>query len=92
MKEYDEVRNALTGQSDDYNIVCFLDDEYFKGNCKLIAVDLNISAHQQIVFQGKTGQNWKLYTILEKSKKQYNHFAKKQKKFFRKYKWLNTIN
>ena len=57
MKEYDEVRNALTGQSDDYNIVCFLDDEYFKGNCKLIAVDLNTSANQQIVFQGKTGQN-----------------------------------
>ena len=65
-------------QAYDYTTGCLLDYAYFKGNNRLIAVDLSKQktsgadprASQQIVFQGVTGaDNAKIrqYTILEKS-------------------------
>ena len=80
VKQHDEVRKVSTGQGDDYATGCLLDYVYFKGNYKLIAVDLSkqkaldadTRAIQQIVFQGVVGgddgTNIRLYTILEKSK------------------------
>ena len=64
----------LTGQGDDYATGCLLDYAYFKDNYRLIALDLNkqkaldadLRAIQQIVFQGKDEQKTRLYTILEK--------------------------
>ena len=76
IKQYDEVRKVSTGQGDDYTAGCLLDYAYFKINYRLIVVDLSKRkaldadprAIQQIVFQGKTKQKTRQYTILEKSK------------------------
>ena len=88
IKQYDEVRKVSKRYGDDYllNIYwiltgCLLDYANFKDHCKLIAVDLSkqkaldadLRAIQQIVFQGVVGgaNNTKirLYAILEQSKK-----------------------
>ena len=76
IKQYDEVRKVSTGQGDDYTAGCLLDYAYFKINYRLIVVDLSKRkaldadprAIQQIVFQGKTKQKTRQYTIREKSK------------------------
>ena len=80
IKQYDEVRKVSTGQGDDYTRECLLDYAYFKGNYRLIAIDLSKQkalnadprAIQQIVFQeisgGANDSKIRLYTILEKSK------------------------
>ena len=69
IKRYDEVRKVSTGQFDDYTTGCLLDYAYFKDNYRLIAVDLSkqnaldadLRAIQQIVFQGVAGQKLRLY-------------------------------
>ena len=56
---------VLTGQGVDYTTGCLWDYAYFKGNYRLIAVDLSkqkaldadLSAIQQIAFQEKAGKN-----------------------------------
>ena len=68
MKQYDEGRKVSIGQGDDYTIGCLLDYAYFKNNYRIIAVDVSKQkaldtdprAIQQIVFQGKAGQNLRL--------------------------------
>ena len=81
IKQYDEVRKVLTGHD-------FLDYVYFKDNYRLIAIDLSkqkaldadLGAIQQIVFQGVVGgdDNTKisLYTILKQSKETVLEFYK----------------
>ena len=80
IKRYDDARKVSTGYGDDCTSGSLLDDEYFKNNYRVIAVDLSKEkaldadprAIQQIVFQGVVGgdDNTKirLYTILEQSK------------------------
>ena len=41
IKQYDEVRKVSAGQADDYTTGCLLNYAYFKGNYRLIAVDLS---------------------------------------------------
>ena len=41
LKQYDKLRKVPTRQGDDYTIGCLLDYAYFKGNYRLIAVDLS---------------------------------------------------
>ena len=41
IKTYDNIRKIATGQGDDYTTGCLLDHPYFKGNYKMIAVDLS---------------------------------------------------
>ena len=63
IKQYDTVRDVLTGHGDDYTTGSLLDYAYFKDNYKLIAVglskqkalDADSRAIQQIVFQGVVG-------------------------------------
>ena len=88
IKQYDEVRKVSTGHGDDYTTGSLLDYAYFKDNYRLIAVDLSkqkaldadLTAIQQIVFQGVVGGNdgikIKLYTILEQSKETVLEFYK----------------
>ena len=88
IKQYDEVRKVSTGHGDDYTTGSLLDYAYFKDNYRLIAVDLSkqkaldadLRAIQQIVFQGVVGGNdgikIKLYTILEQSKETVLEFYK----------------
>ena len=88
IKQYDEVRKVSTGHGDDYSTGSLLDYAYFKDNYRLIAVDLSkqkaldadLRAIQQIVFQGVVGGNdgikIKLYTILEQSKETVLEFYK----------------
>ena len=78
--QYDENRKVSTGYDDDFTTGCLLDYAYFKDNYKLIAVDLSkkkaldadLRAIQQTVFQGVVGENVgtkiRLYIILEQSK------------------------
>ena len=92
IKQYDEVRKVSTGYGDDYTTGCLLDYAYFKDNYRLIAVDLSkqkaldadLRAIQQIVFQGVVGgaNNTKirLYTILEQSKETMLEFSKRTAK------------
>ena len=72
IKQYDEVRKVLTGHD-------FLDYVYFKDNYRLIAIDLSkqkaldadLCAIQQIVFQGVAGDDntkIRLSTILQQPK------------------------
>ena len=80
IKQYDEVRKVSTGHGNDYATGPLLDYAYFKDNYRLIAVDLSkqkaldadLRAIQQILFQGVVGGDdgikIKLYTILEQSK------------------------
>ena len=80
IKQYDEVRKVSTGHGNDYTTGPLLDYAYFKDNYRLIAVDLrkqkafdaDLTAIQQILFQGVVGGDdgikIKLYTILEQSK------------------------
>ena len=87
-KQYDEVRKVSTGCGDDYTTGCVLDYAYFKDNYRLIAVDLSkqkaldadLRAIQQIVFQevvgGNAGTKIRLYTILEQSKETMLEFSK----------------
>ena len=82
IKQYDEVRKVSTGRADDYTTGCLLDYAYFKDIYRLIAVNLSKQktldadrrAIQQIVFQRVVGEaagtKIRLYTIIEKSKKQ----------------------
>ena len=104
IKQYDEVRKVSTGQGDDYTTGCLLDYAYFKDNYRLIAFDLSKQktldadprAIQQIVFQGvvRGTHNTKirLYTILEKKKKNSPRILQRNSKsFVTIYKWLNTI-
>ena len=64
IKQYDEVRKVSAGQGDDYTMGCLLDYAYFKDNYRLIVVDLSkqkaldvdLRAIQQIVFQGVIGE------------------------------------
>ena len=64
IKQYDEVRKVSAGQGDDYTMGCLLDYAYFKDNYRLIvvhlskqkALDVDLRAIQQIVFQGVIGE------------------------------------
>ena len=88
IKQYDEVKKVSTRHADDYTTGSLLDYAYFKDNYRLIAVDLSkqkaldadLRAIQQIVFQGVVGGNdgikIKLYTILEQSKETVLEFYK----------------
>ena len=88
IKQYDEVRKVSAGHGDGYTTGSLLDYAYFKDNYRLIAVDLSkqkaldadLRAIQQIVFQGVVGGNdgikIKLYTILEQSKETVLEFYK----------------
>ena len=88
IKQYDEVKKVSTRHGDDYTTGSLLDYAYFKDNYRLIAVDLSkqkaldadLRAIQQIVFQGVVGGNdgikIKLYTILEQSKETVLEFYK----------------
>ena len=81
-------------QYGDYTTGCLLHYAYFKGNCRLIAVDLSkqnaLDADsrtiQQIIFTGKIKSKVAnirviIYCILEQSKKRRYNFIKEQQKF-----------
>ena len=81
IKQYDTVRDVLTGHGDDYTTGSLLDYAYFKDKYKLIVADLSkqkalhadLWAIQQIVFQGVVwgddNTKIRLYTILQHQKK-----------------------
>ena len=92
IKQYDEVRKVSTGHGHNYTTGCLLDYAYFKGNYRLIAVDLSkqkaldadLRAIQQIVFlevvKVDAGTKIRLYTILEQSKETMLEFSKETAK------------
>ena len=41
IKQYDEVRKVLTGKGNDYGTGCLLNYAYFKGNFRVIVIDLS---------------------------------------------------
>ena len=84
VKQYDEVRKISTGNGDDYTTGCLLDFAYFEKNYKIIAADLskqraldaNSRAIQQIIFNGHTDAQIRVYYILEQSKETILEFSK----------------
>ena len=41
LKTYENIRKIATGQGDDYTTGCLLDISYFKGNSKMMVIDLS---------------------------------------------------
>ena len=75
---YENIRKIATGQGDDYTTGCFLDYNYFKNYCKMIAIDLSKQqaldagpeAIQQINFTGNLDQRGQtaMFFIIEEVK------------------------
>ena len=71
-------------EMDDYTTGCLLDFAYFEKNYKIIAADLsnqraldaNSRAIQQIIFNGHTDVQIRVYYILEQSKETILEFSK----------------
>ena len=90
IKQYDEVRKVSKGYGDDYTTGCLFDYAYFKGNYKLIAVDLSKKKLQMLiqeqfskqyllntgVVEGDGNTKIRLYTIVEPSKETILEFSK----------------
>ena len=84
INQYDEIRKISTGQGDDCTTGCLLDFAYFVKKYRLIAADLNKQkaldadpkAIQQIIFNGKTDNQIRIYYILEQSKETKLEFSK----------------
>ena len=83
IKRYENIRKIATGQGDDYTTGCLLDYSYFKGNYKMIAIDLSNQraldsdprAIQQINFTGNLDRrgNATMFFIIEKAKEPTRH-------------------
>ena len=81
IKLYDDVRKVSTGHGDDYTTGSLLGYTYFKDNYRLIAVDLSkqkaldadLRAIQQILFQGVVGGD-------DNTKQGYTLFSNNQTK------------
>ena len=77
IKQYNEGRKISTGQGDDYTTGCLLNFVYFEKNYRLIVVDADPKAIQQIIFTGQAPNNTiRIYHILEQSKETILEFAK----------------
>ena len=86
IKNYDEIRKAVTGKDNDYTTGCLLVFDYqcFKDHYELIAVDLSkqkeldpdSTAIQQIESYGMLKTNSQVCTVLEKSKEIVLEFYK----------------
>ena len=82
---YESIRKVATSNRDDYTTDCLLDYTYFRGNYKMIAVDLsrqqaldaNPRAIPQINFTANLDRegNKRVYFILEESKETKLSFA-----------------
>ena len=95
-------KKVSTGYGNDYTTGCLQDYGYFKDNYRLITVDLNkqkaldadLKAIQQIVFQGAVGgannTKMRLYTILEKNRNNTRICKTNSKIIVTTCKWLNT--
>ena len=83
-KQYDEIRNILTGKGDNYATGGLLDYEYFINNYRLIAIDLSKQkeldadprAIQQVEFIGVLLVRSNLLFVLEQSKETKLEFYK----------------
>ena len=84
-KTYENIRRIATGQGDYYTTGCLLDYSYFKGNYKLIAIDLSkqqtLDADsrgiQQINFTANLDRNEDatLFFIIEQAKETAFEFS-----------------
>ena len=84
IEKYKELKKVMIGKGEDYTTVSLLDDDYFKKNYKLVAVDLSKQkevdadsrAIQQIEFKYMLEPNSTIYWVLEKSKETILEFYK----------------
>ena len=91
LNTYDNIRNIVTGQGDDYTTGCLLDYHYFKKYCKLIAIDLRkqqkLDADPKIIKINFTGnlnreEDAKMFFIIEGVKETVLDFSKGTVKVF----------
>ena len=70
LRIYDDIRKIATGPGDDYTTGCLLDYSYFKNYYKMIVIDADPKATQQINFTsnlrrpGNTTRNYESIAIL----------------------------
>ena len=84
IEKYRELKKVMIGKGEDYTTGSLLDDDYFKKNYKLVAVDLSKQkeldadprAIQQIEFNYMLETNSTIYWVLEKSKETILEFYK----------------
>ena len=79
------LKKNATGEGDDYTTGCLLDYPYFKGRCKMIAIDLSKQqgldadprAIEQINFTANLDRacNTRIYSILEEAKETILDFS-----------------
>ena len=74
---YENIRKIATGQGDDYATGCLLDYIYFKNYYKIITLDADPKAIQQINFTANLDRagNTRIYFILEKVKETVLEFS-----------------
>ena len=74
---YENIRNIATGQGDDYATGCLLDYIYFKNYYKIITLDADPKAIQQINFTANLDRagNTRIYFILKKAKETVLEFS-----------------
>ena len=83
---YENIRKIDAGQGDDYTTGCLLDYIYFKNFYKMIVVDADPKANQQINFIANSDRagNARIYFILEEVKETHNEvldFSQRTVKF-----------
>ena len=86
LKTFDNIREIVTVQGDDYTTGCLLDYPYFKTYYKLIAIDLSkqqkldadLKAMQQINFTGNLdrAEGPTMFFIIEEAKETVLYFSK----------------
>ena len=84
IEKYRELKKVMIGKGEDYTTGSLLDDDYFKKNYKLVAVDLSKQkeldadprAIQQIEYNYMLETNSTIYWVLEKSKETILEFYK----------------
>ena len=91
LKTYENSSRIATSHGDDYTPCCLLDYSYFKGNCKMIAIDLSNQqvldadprATQQINFTANLDRvgNTTMFFIIEEAKETFLNFSQGNVKF-----------
>ena len=92
---YDNIKEIVTGQEDDYTTACFLDGNYFEKYYKMIAIDLikkhalytNPKAIRQISFTGNLKNQSIIFFIAEEVIETVAEFSKSTVQVF----YLNKV-
>ena len=85
---YDSIQKIATGHRDDYTACCFLDYNYFKKYCKIIATDLikqqalDADPKQHSQLRKSSWRSNSFFVIIKKAKETVLDFSQRTVKVF----------